>query len=64
MKVFNIGEASKFLKIPFYTLQYAERVGKIPKARRSSSGHRIYTEQDLTELKDILNCKKELVEAN
>ena len=58
MKVFNIGEASKFLKVPFYSLQYAERVGKIPKARRSSSGARIYTEKDLNELKEMLNKKE------
>jgi len=54
MKIYNLGEAARILKIPFYSLQYREKVGKIPEARRSSSGHRIYTEEDLMDLKSIL----------
>ena len=62
MKIYNLGEAAKLLEIPFYSLQYAEKVGKIPQAARSSSGARIYTEKDLMKLKQILN-KEETREA-
>ncbi len=55
MEIYNLGEASRILGIPFYTLQYLERAGRIPKARRSSSGHRCYTREDLEKLKEILD---------
>ena len=62
MKIFNLGEAAKSLGIPFYRLQYLERAERIPRANRSSSGQRIYTEKDLMKLKQILN-KEERLEA-
>ena len=62
MKIFNLGEAAKILEIPFYRLQYLERAERIPKARRSSSGQRFYTQKDLMKLKQILN-KEETLEA-
>ncbi len=62
MKIYNLGEAARILKIPFYSLQYKEKVGKIPEACRSSSGHRIYTEEDLRELKQILNKQEKSLE--
>jgi len=59
-KIYNTGEAAKILKIPYYSLQYAEQVGNIPQASRSTSGHRIYTEDDLSRLKKMLQKKEKL----
>lgn len=59
MKIFNIGEAARILEVPFYTIQYLERTGKIPKASRSSSGHRYYTNEDLEILKRLFSQKQE-----
>ena len=60
MKIFNLGEAARLLEIPFYRLQYLERAERIPRAKRSSSGQRFYTEKDLMKLKQILNKEETL----
>ena len=54
MKIYSAGEIAKILKIPYYTLDYLERQQKIPKAKRTTSNQRFYTERDLLEIKKIL----------
>ena len=62
MKIYSAGQVAKILKIPYHCLDYLERRGEIPEARRTTSRQRIYTEEDLRDLKNILN-KKEILEA-
>ena len=54
MKIYSSGEIAKILKIPYYTLDYLERRGKIPLAKRTTSNQRFFTEGDLLEIKKIL----------
>ncbi len=54
MKIYSAGEIAKILKIPYYSLDYMERRGKIPAAKRTTSNQRYYTEEDFEELKEIL----------
>jgi DNA-binding transcriptional MerR regulator len=54
MKIFTAGEAAKQLGIPYYTLDYLERVGKIPLARRTGTNKRIYTRNDVERIRQIL----------
>jgi DNA-binding transcriptional MerR regulator len=43
----KIGELAKITKLSSHTLRYYERIGLLPRAHRSSSGHRIYDEATL-----------------
>ena len=55
MTVFSSGQAAKKLGIPFYTLDYLERVGKIPKAKRvGETGQKYYTDEDLEKIRLIV----------
>ena len=58
MKIYSAGEIAKILEIPYYTLDYMERQGKIPKAKRTTSNQRYYTEADLTQIRRILTTRK------
>ncbi len=42
------------LKIPFYKLQYLFDTGKISDVSRTSSGKRIYTEEDIKVIREAL----------
>ena len=42
------------LKIPFYKLQYLFDTGKVQDVQRTSSGKRVYTEEDITVIKEAL----------
>ena len=42
------------LKIPFYKLQYLFDTGKIRDVERTSSGRRIYSEEDIKVIKEAL----------
>ena len=42
------------LNIPFYKLQYLFDAGKIRDVSRTSSGKRVYTEEDIKEIKQAL----------
>lgn len=42
------------LNIPFYKLQYLFDAGKIPELPRSTSGDRIYTEDDIKRIREAL----------
>jgi MerR family transcriptional regulator, mercuric resistance operon regulatory protein len=57
-KQFSRKEISSELNIGNETLRYYEKIGIIPKPYRSSSGYRIYNEEDLFRLKFILKSKK------
>ena len=43
----TISRAAEILEVPFYKILYYERVGKIPKAKRNCSGHRVYCNKDI-----------------
>ena len=42
------------LKIPFYKLQYLFDTGKVRDVQRTSSGKRIYREEDINVIKEAL----------
>jgi len=50
-KIFTSGEVSEILGIRFYTMNYWEIVGKLPKAKRTETGQKYYTEEDIEMLK-------------
>ncbi len=52
--IYSAGQISEILRIPYYTLDYLERRGKIPLAKRTTSNQRFFTEGDLLEIKKIL----------
>ncbi|MFC1682890.1 MerR family transcriptional regulator [Candidatus Zixiibacteriota bacterium] len=52
-KIYTAGEVAKQLGIPYYTLDYLERVGKIPAARRTGTNKRIYTKADVEKIRMI-----------
>jgi len=63
MKIYSAGEVANILNIPYYTLDYLERRGKIPAAQRTTSNQRMYTENDLQDLKERLS-KIKLIESH
>jgi MerR family mercuric resistance operon transcriptional regulator len=40
------------------TIRYYERIGLLPRARRSSSGYRAYSEADVTRLRFMVHCRE------
>lgn len=50
----TITQAARLLEIPYYRILYLERIGRIPKARRNCSGHRVYTEDDINPIRQKL----------
>ncbi|MEE8424966.1 MAG: MerR family transcriptional regulator [Elusimicrobiota bacterium] len=58
---FNIGEASRILRIPSYTLRYWESQFRVFRPTRRHSGHRRFTRRDLETaflIRDLLHIKK------
>lgn len=53
----SIQEASEKMGLSSYTLRYYEKEQIIPKISRNSSGHRIYTEDDINWI-NFINCLK------
>ncbi|MGC4108004.1 MAG: MerR family transcriptional regulator [Thermomicrobiales bacterium] len=54
MKRYSIREASQYSGLPSSTLRYYETVGILdPVGRDASSGHRVYTQDDLTTLEAV-----------
>jgi Cu(I)-responsive transcriptional regulator len=49
----NIGKAAKRSGVPAKTIRYYEEIGLIPKAVRTESGYRDYSEQDVQMLRFI-----------
>ena len=58
MKILTAGEVAKGLGIPYYTLDYLERVGKIPIAKRTGTNQRIYTKKDVEIVRQILSSMR------
>lgn len=64
MKIYSAGEIAKILGMPYYSLDYLERRGKIPAAKRTTSNQRFYTEEDLKDLKRWLFPERKPEEPN
>lgn len=58
MKIYNIGEVSRLVKLPASTLRYYEHIGLIHGLSRNKSGSREYTETDIDWIKFLLRLKK------
>jgi DNA-binding transcriptional MerR regulator len=57
VSVYDVNEAAHYIGLEYYHLLYNERVGKFPLPRRDTSRRRIYTKQDLKELKALCDGK-------
>lgn len=52
-QTFTIGETAEALSVTPNWLRIAERLGAIPRARRSENGWRYYTPQDIDQLQRL-----------
>lgn len=57
--LYTAGEAAKILGIPVSTVRYYDKEGLIPNLKRSSSGIRLFREEDIEELRLIQCLKKD-----
>lgn len=55
--LYTAGEAAKILGIPVSTVRYYDKEGLIPNLKRSSSGIRLFREEDIEELR-LIQCLK------
>jgi len=53
-KILTVSEAARELGRSEKWLRNAERKGKIPRARRDLNGWRVYTQDDIEKLKELL----------
>ncbi len=53
-KVFTSKDVCRQLKIPFYRLQYLFDSGKLRDVSRTTTGDRIYTDEDIKIIKEAL----------
>lgn len=53
-QVFTVSQAARELQRSERWLREAEKQGKIPKARRDLNGWRVYTQEDIAKLKELL----------
>jgi DNA-binding transcriptional MerR regulator len=53
-KVLRVAEAARELGCSEAFLREAEKKGKLPKAKRDLNGWRVYTQEDITRLKELL----------
>ncbi len=54
----TISDVSEKFQMNKDTLRYYEKIGLIGNINKNSSGHRVYTEQDLLRIECIINLKK------
>jgi DNA-binding transcriptional MerR regulator len=57
-RILRVSEAARELCVADRWLRDAEKKGKLPKARRDLNGWRVYTGEDVAELKELLVPKK------
>jgi DNA-binding transcriptional MerR regulator len=53
-RILNVSEAARELGRSERWLRDAESKGKIPKAKRDLNGWRVYTEEDISKLKELI----------
>jgi len=53
-RILTVSEAARELGRSEKWLRNAEAKGKIPRARRDLNGWRVYTEEDVTKIKELL----------
>ncbi len=53
-KIFTSKDVCRQLKIPFYRLQYLFDSGKVRDVSRTTTGDRIYTEEDIQRIRRAL----------
>lgn len=58
MRIFTTGEIAQILNISRHKLYYMEETGKIPRATKTGTWKRFYTEEDLAKLRKILLRRK------
>jgi len=59
-EIITTGEACRRLGIPIHKFCYLEQRGLIPRARRTSSGKRVFTDHDITRFRMCLvNLRKD-----
>lgn len=55
--MYAIGKASRLSGVGIEAIRYYEREGVIPRAERTSSGRRRYSEQDVARLRFLRKCR-------
>lgn len=54
----SIGAASSQSGVNIETIRYYEREGVVPKADRSASGRRLYTDKEIVRLRFVKRCRE------
>ncbi len=57
METYSIGEIAKKTGVSIRTLRYYDEIGLLQPTKDPSSGHRIYTEEDILQLHKIMSLK-------
>ena len=57
MKYYQIREISQMTSLTIRSLQYYDDIGLLKPEKRSASGYRLYSEQDLVRLQQITTLK-------
>jgi DNA-binding transcriptional MerR regulator len=52
-RTYSISEAAEALSVTPSWLRFGERLGSMPRARRTAGGHRYYTEEDIVRLRRL-----------
>ncbi|WP_136658986.1 MerR family transcriptional regulator [Nitratireductor sp. XY-223] len=54
----SIGKASELSGVHIETIRYYEREGVLPKAERTESGRRIYSDDDIARMRFVRHCRE------